>query len=78
MKKTIENIGVGFIAVIAALTLGVVAFFGWMSVRFIWFFFYTGITLAIAKSMVTWDHFGWAIIHGMLGWVYVLYAALVY
>ena len=37
-----------------------------------------GSCLAIAISYSTWYSVGWAIIHGLLGWLYVLYFLLVY
>ncbi|KKL67553.1 hypothetical protein LCGC14_2133860 [marine sediment metagenome] len=37
-----------------------------------------GSALAIAVSYNTWHHLGWAILHGIFGWLYVIYYALVY
>ncbi len=37
-----------------------------------------GSTLAMIISYVTWRSIGWAILHGMLGWAYVIYYALKY
>ncbi len=42
----------------------------------------TGITFGSALAMVisytTWHSVGWAIIHGLLSWVYVIYFVLRY
>lgn len=42
----------------------------------------TGITfgsaLAMVISYVNWDSVGWAIFHGLLSWVYVIYFVLKY
>lgn len=42
----------------------------------------TGITFGSALAMVisytTWKSIGWAIIHGLLSWVYVIYFILRY
>ena len=32
-----------------------------------------GSCLAMVISYVTWKSIGWAIVHGMLGWIYVVY-----
>ena len=37
-----------------------------------------GSALAMVVSFVTWRSLGWAIVHGFLGWVYVVYYWLVY
>ncbi len=37
-----------------------------------------GSALAMVISYVTWNSVGWAIIHGLLGWVYVLYFVIKY
>ncbi|MEG1932492.1 MAG: hypothetical protein RR075_05225 [Pygmaiobacter sp.] len=37
-----------------------------------------GSCLAMVLSYVTWKSVGWAIVHGLLGWVYVLYFVLKY
>ena len=37
-----------------------------------------GSALAIVMSYVHWQSVGWAIIHGILGWVYVVYHILKY
>lgn len=37
-----------------------------------------GSALAIAISYDNWHHVGWAIIHGILSWLYVIYYALTY
>ena len=37
-----------------------------------------GCGLAIAISYVNWQHIGWAILHGIFGWFYVIYYAIVY
>lgn len=34
-----------------------------------------GSALAIAVSMQMNNHIGWAILHGLFGWFYVIYAA---
>ena len=42
----------------------------------------TGITFGSALAMVisytTWNSVGWAIFHGLLSWVYVIYFVLLY
>lgn len=42
----------------------------------------TGITFGSALAMVisytTWQSVGWAIVHGLLGWLYVIYFVLLY
>ena len=37
-----------------------------------------GSALAIVISYVQWKSIGWAILHGLLGWVYVIYYAIRY
>ncbi len=37
-----------------------------------------GSALAMVISYVTWNSVGWAIIHGLLGWVYVIYFVVKY
>ena len=37
-----------------------------------------GSALAMVISYTTWQSVGWAIFHGLLGWVYVLYFVLRY
>ena len=37
-----------------------------------------GAVLAIVISYVNWHSVGWAIIHGILGWVYVIYYVIRY
>jgi len=37
-----------------------------------------GCALAMVISYVHWHSIGWAIFHGLLGWVYVIYYALKY
>ncbi len=37
-----------------------------------------GSALALAISYSTWSSVGWAIIHGLLSWVYVIYFILMY
>ena len=37
-----------------------------------------GCALAIVISYVKWQNIGWAIIHGLLGWFYVLYYIIKY
>ena len=37
-----------------------------------------GSALAMVISYVNWHSIGWAIIHGLLGWIYVIYYFLVY
>lgn len=37
-----------------------------------------GSVLAMVISFVTWKSVGWAIIHGLLGWVYVVYYIIKY
>ena len=37
-----------------------------------------GSALAMVISYVTWKSIGWAILHGVLGWVYVIYFAIKY
>lgn len=32
-----------------------------------------GSALAMVLSFVTWKSIGWAIFHGILGWIYVVY-----
>ena len=37
-----------------------------------------GSALAMVISYVNWHSIGWAILHGILGWVYVIYYAIRY
>ncbi|MCF2618293.1 hypothetical protein JQM63_00365 [Oscillibacter valericigenes] len=37
-----------------------------------------GTCLAMVISYVNWHSIGWAIVHGILGWLYVLYFLLIY
>ena len=37
-----------------------------------------GSALAMVISYTTWRSVGWAIFHGLLGWVYVIYYAIKY
>ncbi len=37
-----------------------------------------GSALAMVISFTTWKSVGWAIFHGLLGWVYVIYYILQY
>lgn len=37
-----------------------------------------GTVLAMVISFVTWKSIGWAIVHGLLGWVYVIYYIIKY
>ena len=37
-----------------------------------------GTALAVVISYVKWKSIGWAILHGILGWVYVIYFAIRY
>ncbi len=37
-----------------------------------------GSALAMVISYVNWHSIGWAIFHGILGWVYVIYYAIKY
>jgi hypothetical protein len=37
-----------------------------------------GSALAICMSWTAWESIGWAIFHGLLGWVYVIYYACTY
>ena len=37
-----------------------------------------GSVIAFAISYCTWHSIGWGIIHGLFGWAYVLYFAIVY
>jgi hypothetical protein len=37
-----------------------------------------GSMLAIAVSYSTNSHIGWAILHGLLGWLYIIYCLLGY
>lgn len=43
---------------------------GWFSIA--------GTALAVAISWTTWQSVGWAIVHGFLGWFYVIYYLLAY
>ena len=37
-----------------------------------------GSALAMVISFVTWKSVGWAVIHGLMGWVYVVYYLIKY
>lgn len=37
-----------------------------------------GTALAMVISFVTWKSIGWAILHGLLGWAYVIYYIIRY
>ena len=37
-----------------------------------------GSCLAMVISYVTWNSIGWAILHGLLGWIYVVYFVIKY
>ena len=37
-----------------------------------------GICLAMVISYVNWHSVGWAIVHGLMSWLYVIYFVLVY
>lgn len=37
-----------------------------------------GSALAICISWTAWESIGWAIWHGLLGWIYVIYYACTY
>ena len=37
-----------------------------------------GTALAVVLSWTTWKSLWWAIIHGFLGWIYVIYYAIEY
>lgn len=37
-----------------------------------------GSALAMVISYTTWKSIGWAIVHGIFGWVYVIYFLLVH
>ena len=37
-----------------------------------------GSALAMVISYVHWHSIGWAIVHGILGWIYVIYHAIKY
>lgn len=37
-----------------------------------------GSALAMVISFVTWRSIGWAIVHGLLSWVYVIYYVIRY
>lgn len=37
-----------------------------------------GVALAMVISYTTWNSIFWAIVHGVLGWAYVIYFALVH
>ena len=37
-----------------------------------------GSALAMVISFVTWKSVGWAIVHGLFGWVYVVYFMIKY
>ena len=37
-----------------------------------------GVVLAIVISYVKWNSIGWAILHGIFSWIYVIYFAVKY
>lgn len=37
-----------------------------------------GVALAVVLSWTTWNSIWWAILHGCLGWIYVIYYAITY
>jgi len=37
-----------------------------------------GAALAMVISYVNWGSIGWAILHGILGWIYVIYYLIVH
>ena len=37
-----------------------------------------GCALAMVISYTAWESIGWAILHGVLGWAYVIYYAIQY
>ena len=37
-----------------------------------------GTIAAVLLSWTTWHSIGWAILHGLLGWIYVVYYIIVY
>lgn len=37
-----------------------------------------GSALAMVISYCTWNSIGWAIVHGILGWIYVIYYIIRY
>ena len=37
-----------------------------------------GSALAMVISYITWNSVGWAIVHGLLSWIYVIYFVLRY
>ena len=37
-----------------------------------------GVSLAVVISFVKWGSIPWAILHGILGWLYVIYYAIQY
>jgi len=37
-----------------------------------------GCALAMVISYAKWGHIGWAILHGIFSWLYVIYYALMY
>lgn len=37
-----------------------------------------GASLAVVLSYLKWKSIGWAILHGVLGWIYVIYYAIKY
>ncbi|WOO88226.1 hypothetical protein RZE82_07595 [Mollicutes bacterium LVI A0039] len=37
-----------------------------------------GAALAMVISYTTWNSIFWAIVHGLLGWIYVVYFAFMY
>lgn len=37
-----------------------------------------GVALAVVISYTTWKSISWAILHGILGWIYVIYYIITY
>jgi hypothetical protein len=37
-----------------------------------------GCLIAVIISLIKWGHIGWAILHGILGWIYVIYFLITY
>jgi hypothetical protein len=37
-----------------------------------------GSLIAVIISLVKWGHIGWAILHALLGWLYVIYYLITY
>jgi len=37
-----------------------------------------GSIVAVIISVLKWKHVGWAILHGLLGWIYVVYFLIIY